>query len=90
MARERAKVSASGQKLVKSKSKRTFTGAPRGYEPRPAFIDYKDVPTLKRFITSQGKLMSRKRTGLSSAAQKALARAVKRARFMALLPYVAE
>jgi small subunit ribosomal protein S18 len=48
------------------------------------------VATLKKFITSQGKLMSRKRTGLSASTQKALARAVKRARFMALLPYVGD
>jgi small subunit ribosomal protein S18 len=79
-----------GRKLVRTQSNRQFAGAPRGYEPRPAFIDYKDVPMLKKFLTSQGKLMSRKRTGLSAASQRALARAIKRARFMALLPYVAE
>jgi small subunit ribosomal protein S18 len=84
------KTAAGGQKLVRSKGRRTFTGAPKGTEPRPAFVDYKDVGGLKKFITAQGKLMSRKRTGLSAAYQKALARAVKRARFLALLPYVAE
>lgn len=82
--------SVGGQKLVRTPSKRIYTGCPKGTEPRPMFIDYKDVPTLKRFMTSQGKLMSRKRTGLSAAGQRALARAVKRARFMALLPYVGD
>ncbi len=79
-----------GRRVVKAKGARQLAHAPKGYEPRPAFIDYKDVAGLKRFVTSQGKLMSRKRTGLSAAAQRALAVAVKRARFMALLPYVGE
>lgn len=86
----RVKKSASGLKVVRSKGKRQLAHAPKGYEPRPAFIDYKDVAGIKRFITNQGKLMSRKRTGLSAAAQRALAVAVKRARFMGLLPYVGE
>ncbi|MBP3956066.1 30S ribosomal protein S18 [Gemmata sp. G18] len=86
----RPKTNANGLKVVKSKGKRQLAFAPKGYEPRPAFIDYKDVSGIKRFISSQGKLMSRKRTGLSAAAQRALAVAVKRARFMGLLPYVGE
>lgn len=79
-----------GRKVVKAKGTRQLAHAPKGYEPRPAFIDYKDVAGLKRFVTGQGKLMGRKRTGLSAAAQRALAAAVKRARFMALLPYAGE
>lgn len=51
-------------------------------------IDYKDIETLKRFLNPHGKIMSRRRTGLSAAAQRQLAVAVKRARFMALLPYI--
>jgi small subunit ribosomal protein S18 len=86
----RPKTNPSGLKVVKSKGKRQLAHAPKGYEPRPAFIDYKDVAGIKRFVTGQGKLMSRKRTGLSAAAQRALAVAVKRARFMGLLPYVGE
>src|SRR5205807_6925647 len=58
--------------------------------PRPAFVDYKDVPTLKKLCTSQGKLFSRKRSGNCAAFQRAVAVAVKRARFMALLPYVGD
>lgn len=51
-------------------------------------IDYKDIETLKRFLNPHGKIMSRRRTGLSSSGQRSLATAVKRARFMALLPYI--
>jgi small subunit ribosomal protein S18 len=58
--------------------------------PRPTFVDYKDVFTLKKMCTSQGKMFSRKRSGSCAAFQRAVADAVKRARFMALLPYVGE
>jgi small subunit ribosomal protein S18 len=58
--------------------------------PRPAFVDYKDVTNLKKLVTGQGKLFSRKRSGLCAAYQRAVSAAVKRARFMALLPYVGE
>ena len=58
--------------------------------PRPAFVDYKDVTNLKKLITSQGKLFSRKRSGLCAAFQREAGLAVKRARFMGLLPYVGE
>ena len=51
-------------------------------------VDYKDIETLKRFINPHGKIMPRRRTGLSAAGQRALAQAIKRARFMALLPYI--
>ena len=58
--------------------------------PRPAFVDYKDVATLRRMCTSQGKMMARKRTGNCAAFQRAIKDAVMRARFLALLPYVGE
>ena len=58
--------------------------------PRPAFVDYKDVPTLKKLCTGLGKMLSRKRTGSCAAFQRATKDAVKRARFMAILPYVGE
>jgi len=51
-------------------------------------IDYKDVKTLQRLSTLQGKLYSRKRSGSCAAHQRQVKKAVKRARFMALLPYV--
>ncbi len=58
------------------------------YGPQFQRIDYKDIETLKKFLNPHGKIMARRRTGLSSANQRALAEAVKRARFMALLPYI--
>ena len=58
--------------------------------PRPVFVDYKDVNNLKKLCSNQGKLMSRKRTGTCATFQRAVMAAVKRARFMALLPYVAD
>ena len=53
-------------------------------------IDYKDLNTLRRFISDRGKIRSRRVTGLSRRHQKQLAVAVKRAREVALLPYVGE
>ena len=58
--------------------------------PRPAFVDYKDVPTLKALCSNQGKMLSRKRTGSCAAFQRASKDAIKRARFLALMPYVKE
>lgn len=58
--------------------------------PRPSFVDYKDVNNLKKLVTGQGKLFSRKRSGLCATYQRAASVAVKRARFMGLLPYVGE
>ena len=52
-------------------------------------IDYKDVETLRQFITERGKIIPRRITGVSTHHQKLLTKAVKRARHMALLPFVA-
>ncbi|MBM3261003.1 30S ribosomal protein S18 [Candidatus Kaiserbacteria bacterium] len=51
-------------------------------------IDYKDVDLLKQFINPHGRMMSRRRAELTSRQQRAVEAAVKRARFMGLLPYV--
>jgi small subunit ribosomal protein S18 len=53
-------------------------------------IDYKDLATMRRFISDRGKVRSRRVTGLSRRHQQQLALAVKRAREIALLPYVGE
>lgn len=55
-----------------------------------SYIDYKDVALLQRYITEAGKIQPRRKTGTCSKHQGALARAIKRARYMALLPYTAE
>jgi small subunit ribosomal protein S18 len=51
-------------------------------------IDYKDVQTLSKLTTAQGKLFSRKRSGNCAFHQRSAREAVKRARFIGLLPYV--
>jgi ribosomal protein S18 len=53
-------------------------------------IDYKDIETLKQFITERGKILPRRITGVSYFYQKMLKKAIKRSRHMALLPFVAE
>lgn len=54
------------------------------------YIDYKDVKLLQRYVTEQGKIIPKRITGTSSRYQRELAVAIKRARHMALLPYVAD
>jgi len=51
-------------------------------------IDYKDVELLKKFLTPNARIMGRKRTGTSAKMQRQLALAIKRARYMGLLPYI--
>lgn len=51
-------------------------------------IDYKDTEILKKFLTPHSRMMSKKRSGVSSINQRKLATAIKRARFLGLLPYV--
>jgi small subunit ribosomal protein S18 len=53
-------------------------------------IDYKDIDTLRQFVTERGKILPRRITGVSYYYQKVLKQAIKRARHMALLPFVAE
>ena len=54
-----------------------------------AYFDYKDFKTLQRYINQYGQIEPRKRTGLTESKQRQLARAIKRARHIALLPFVA-
>ena len=53
-------------------------------------IDYKDVETLKKFVTDRGKILPRRITGVSSYHQRKLTNAIKRARYVALLPFVGQ
>jgi small subunit ribosomal protein S18 len=53
-------------------------------------IDYKDIETLSKFITERGKILPRRITGVTFTYQRMLCTAIKRARHMALLPFVAE
>lgn len=53
------------------------------------YFDYKDVKSLQRFVNQYGQIEVRKRTGLTEMQQRRLAKAIKRARHIALLPFVA-
>lgn len=55
---------------------------------RVEYVDYKDVATLQKLVSAQGKMYGRKRTGTMAHFQRKLKLAVKYARFLALLPYV--
>jgi small subunit ribosomal protein S18 len=69
----------------------TDRGRPRKYTSlKVEAIDYKDLNLLRRFISDRGKTRSRRVTGLSRKHQQQLTLAVKRARELALLPYVGE
>ena len=54
-----------------------------------AYFDYKDFKTLQRYINVYGQIESRKKTGLTETQQRHLAKAIKRARHIALMPFVA-
>lgn len=51
-------------------------------------VDYKSIELLKKFIGPNGNILSRKRTGLGAKYQRQIENAIKRARFMGLLPYI--
>lgn len=69
------------------------TGGPRGHcrycRDKIREIDYKDLGNLQRMLSAQGKMLSRKRNGLCALHQRSARRAIKRARFIGLLPFVA-
>jgi small subunit ribosomal protein S18 len=54
-----------------------------------SYIDYKDIETLQKLLTNRGKIFSRRRSGNCAGCQRKVKTAIKRARFMALLPYTA-
>jgi len=54
----------------------------------PRFVDYKDTEYLKEFVNPHARINNRRRTRVSARAQREIATAIKRARFMALMPYI--
>ncbi|HUC88781.1 MAG TPA: 30S ribosomal protein S18 [Candidatus Paceibacterota bacterium] len=54
------------------------------------YIDYKDVELLRRFLSPSARMMARRRTNVTAKNQRKLSIAIKRARFMGLLPYIAK
>lgn len=81
--RERREKTEKFQTFSRPKIKVTRTSA-----SGEVFIDYKDTESLRKMVSGNGKILSRKRTGANAMEQRMLARAVKRSRYMALLPYV--
>jgi small subunit ribosomal protein S18 len=73
-----------------------FERMPRRFQRRrqnqivPDYIDWKDVDYLRRFVPERGKIMPRRISGVSAKDQRRIAKAIKRARAMALLPFVAD
>ncbi len=61
-----------------------------GKRPRPMYVDYKDIELLKKLINRHGRIVVRRKTGCTAVSQRAVTKAIKRARFMALLPYVGD
>ena len=59
-----------------------------GVRPRPMYVDYKDIDLLKKLVNRHGRIVGRRKSGCTTASQHAVTQAIKRARFMALLPYV--
>jgi small subunit ribosomal protein S18 len=53
------------------------------------YVDYKDTESLKKLMSGNGKMQSRKRTGANAQEQRMISTAIKRARYMALLPFTA-
>lgn len=65
--------------------RRTFIKPPKA--PKNLVFDYKDAKSLRRYMTEQGYILARAKTGLSQKQQKHLTKAVKHARHLALLPF---
>lgn len=61
-----------------------------GQRPRPMFVDYKNLELLSKLTDRQGKIVARRKNGCTAVSQHAVAMAIKRARFMALMPYVGD
>ncbi|MCC7349114.1 MAG: 30S ribosomal protein S18 [Phycisphaerales bacterium] len=81
--RERREKTEKFQTFSRPKIKVTRTSA-----SGEVYIDYKDTESLRKMVSGNGKILSRKRTSANAMEQRMLARAVKRSRYMALLPYV--
>ncbi|HTN04344.1 30S ribosomal protein S18 [Planctellipticum variicoloris] len=80
------------KKRARLKKKLRCRFCPNGCDksPRPVFVDYKDLKTLRTMIDREGNMLSRRKTGSCAKYQRAVREAILRARFVGLLPYVAE
>ncbi len=78
------------KRRAKAKTKKKDPLFVDGKRPRPMYVDYKDVELLKKLVNRHGRIVGRRKTGCTAVSQHAVSKAIKRARFMALLPYVGE
>ena len=92
MAMTRTDVKKLRKKRARLKKKLRCRFCPDGCDksPRPVYVDYKDLRTLRTMINRNGAILSRRRTGSCAKYQRAVKRAILRARFLGLLPYVPE
>jgi small subunit ribosomal protein S18 len=74
----------------KSKAKKKDPILVTGERPRPMYIDYKDVEMLGKLTNRHGRIVGRRKSGCTAITQHAVTEAIKRARFMALMPYVGD
>jgi small subunit ribosomal protein S18 len=94
------RVLSSCPKLYRTEEFHNMMRRPKTRKPRKKFcyfraekieyIDYKNVALLRRFVSDRGKILPRRQTGTSAKYQRMLTVAIKRARFIGLLPYTAE
>jgi len=84
-----------GKEAFKNRRKKKFTTTLREQtqcrfcREGKSYIDYKDIDSLQKLLTNRGKIFSRKRSGNCATCQRKVKLAIKRARFMALLPFTA-
>lgn len=75
----------------RSKARRVEAPKPCRFTKEGTFeIDYRDIDTVRRYVSAQGKINPRKKNNVSAYYQRQLKNAIKKARFLALLPYVGE
>lgn len=75
---------------VRSRTKKRDPIFVDGERPRPMYVDYKDVDLLSKLVNRHGRIVGRRKSGCTAVSQHAVSAAVKRARYMALMPYVGE
>ncbi len=84
------KTAAKKRAKTKARGKKKDPLFVEGQRPRPVYVDYKDIELLKKLTNRQGKIIGRRKSGCGAVSQHAVTAAIKRARFMALIPYVGE
>ena len=85
-----AKSRARKRSRIRSRTKKKDPLFVDGKRPRPMFVDYRDLDTLKKLVNRHGRIVGRRKTGCSAVSQHAVTSAIKRARYMGLLPFFGE